>query len=1053
MKTLFRTTFLACLGLLFAADLAAQCTNVELYGSGTINTSGTVVTLQTCNFAGEYSAVSGAVAGQTLQFTYSLSGGFITVRSGSSTGPVVASGTSPLSFSNSYTGTLYAHWNTSSACGTNSTCSTTTVQCTSCTPPPPPANDECSGAIALTVGATCSFTQYTNTSATASAGAPAPGCSLYSGGDVWFSAVVPAGGRIIIDTDDAVITDGGMAIYSGNCGALTLIECDDDDSANGAMPFIDRSGLTPGSTIYIRFWEYNNDNNGTFSICVSEPAPPPANDNCAGAISLTVNPDFACGVTTAGTTVSATQSTETAPSCSASGVNDDVWYTFTATGAAHQVKITGATSTTAVAVYTGNCGTLTQISGACASTSSGTATLNLSGLTAGTTYRVRVYTTSSTVGASATFTICVGTPPPPPANDECSGAIALTVFSNMCGGATSGTTVTATQSISPITCGIFTSSSSLDVWYSFVATSSQHTVTVVGGTGFDATVDVRSGACNGSNIACADATTSGGTEVASLSSLTPGVTYYVRVYGWAGGTGTFTICITTPIPPCTAPGSPSASGITPTTANLTWGAAPGAINYQITWGTGASCPTGNTDILSGTSTALSGLIPNTTYRFCVRTETCGGGAASSYVSTTFTTAPLPNDACSGAQVVTCGSTISGSTVGATSDSGVGSCGVGGGGSPGSGVWYKLVGNGAQATVSLCGSPYDTKLHVYSGTCGSLTCLTSSDDFCGAQSQVVFNANVGTDYYILVSGFGSATGSYSMNISCLCGPAIGAPWTTTGVGGATGTAIDNVCENTLDVGSNGFSPSLSADKMNFIHQNLCGNQSVTVKVKNITNGGWAGIMFRESTAAGAKMVAIKTQLNTTVTRDARTATNGPRSSQQIPAFGHSWLRLVRNGNIFTGYQSHNGVTWQSAFTVTVAMTNCVEVGLFTQGINVNSVATASFSNISGIPTTIIPLVGTGGVQLDIAPLEFSLFPNPAQSEINVKMGEEFIGKEVTVQIMNQLGQTVMVRRLNEVQNPVENIRLDNFTEGVYFLTLRTEGQEALTKKFIVKGLRP
>ncbi len=48
---------------------------------------------------------------------------------------------------------------------------------------------------------------------------------------------------------------------------------------------------------------------------------------------------------------------------------------------------------------------------------------------------------------------------------------------------------------------------------------------------------------------------------------------------------------------------------------------------------------------------------------------------------------------------------------------------------------------------------------------------------------------------------------------------------------------------------------------------------------------------------------------------------------------------------------------------------------------------------------------------------------------------------------------MVRRLNEVQNPVENIRLDNFAEGVYFLSLRTEGQEVLTKKFIVKGLRP
>jgi hypothetical protein len=65
------------------------------------------------------------------------------------------------------------------------------------------------------------------------------------------------------------MTDSGMAIYSGTCGALTLIECDDDDSTNGAMSYINRTGLTPGSTVYIRFWEFSNDNNGTFGICAS----------------------------------------------------------------------------------------------------------------------------------------------------------------------------------------------------------------------------------------------------------------------------------------------------------------------------------------------------------------------------------------------------------------------------------------------------------------------------------------------------------------------------------------------------------------------------------------------------------------------------------------------------------------------------------------------------------------------------------------------------------------------------------------------------------------
>ena len=126
-----------------------------------------------------------------------------------------------------------------------------------------PANDNPCSATALTVGASCSFSTYTNAAATASAGVPAPGCASYSGGDVWFTALVPANGQVIIDMNTGVITDSGLALYTGTCGSLTLLSCDDDASSNGAMSYLAASGLTPGSTLFIRVWEYGNNNNGS----------------------------------------------------------------------------------------------------------------------------------------------------------------------------------------------------------------------------------------------------------------------------------------------------------------------------------------------------------------------------------------------------------------------------------------------------------------------------------------------------------------------------------------------------------------------------------------------------------------------------------------------------------------------------------------------------------------------------------------------------------------------------------------------------------------------
>ncbi len=128
--------------------------------------------------------------------------------------------------------------------------------------------------------------------------------------------------------------------------------------------------------------------------------------------------------------------------------------------------------------------------------------------------------------------------------------------------------------------------------------------------------------------------------------------------------------------------------------------------------------------------------------------------------------PVENDVCEDALPIACGETITGSTDGATVDSAPACSSV-----PitAPGVWYSFTDDSGLVTdytISLCDSDYDTKVSVYTGTCGDLVCETANDDSCGSQSEATFQGDGNTTYYILVNGFGGAIGNYSLNVACL-----------------------------------------------------------------------------------------------------------------------------------------------------------------------------------------------------------------------------------------------------------------------------------------------
>jgi hypothetical protein len=285
---------------------------------------------------------------------------------------------------------------------------------------------------------------------------------------------------------------------------------------------------------------------------------------------------------------------------------------------------------------------------------------------------------------------------------------------------------------------------------------------------------------------------------------TTGVTqrvWWVQDGFGTANSGTFTLAWTLTAPPaCPAPVSAAASSITTNSALANWTSGGGSGTFIVEYGPSATFTTPGTGATAGVNGTvitgavapqlISGLAPTTAYRYFVRQD-CGiDGFSVNSAAQTFTTlaAPPANDDCSSAIALTSctggAQTLAGTTLNSTVDAVYTDCGAGGSNTTERGVWYLYSGDNNAVTINTCSATgYDSRITVYSGSCGALVCQGANDDatctFSGLRSQVTFNANAGTDYYIFVHGYQdnpalSATGNFVLNWTCapLCLPVPG-----------------------------------------------------------------------------------------------------------------------------------------------------------------------------------------------------------------------------------------------------------------------------------------
>ncbi len=284
----------------------------------------------------------------------------------------------------------------------------------------------------------------------------------------------------------------------------------------------------------------NADNGATKAVA------PPANDDCANATSLTVNTNFLCTAVSTGTVAEATAST-TPNACpgSATNANNDVWFKFVAISNEHRIElqnITGSQTNLYHSVFdagtSGDCSALTASDAIFCSDPN---TSNLTALTVGNTYYIRVF--ANDAGShDTTFDICVGTTPAPPANDDCIDAVVASSFPfNVAVDASMATNNGGFVDVAG--CG---GAMNDGVWYEMVGDGSNVTVTVTP-TAWDAKIAVYTGSC-GTFTCIAESNTGGVSNVETETfTSTAGVTYYINIGHPSGASdfaeGTFNLQI------------------------------------------------------------------------------------------------------------------------------------------------------------------------------------------------------------------------------------------------------------------------------------------------------------------------------------------------------------------------------------------------------------------------------------------------------------------------------------------------------------------------------
>jgi len=382
------------------------------------------------------------------------------------------------------------------------------------------------------------------------------------------------------------------------------------------------------------------------------------------------------------------------------------------------------------------------------------------------------------------------------------------------------------------------------------------------------------------------------------------------------------------------------------------------------------------------------------------------------------------------------------------------CAANAGGVRSAGVWYSFtatVDGTANVTTDLpANAGGDTRVHIYSGTCATLTCIGGNDDVDGTNflSDASFPVSNGTTYFIAWDDRWSAAG-FDFDLTettCTATAAPGAATaptpadTATGVTiiGGAGVAFSWVEDATGDVAES-FTISIGLNAAGDDIGSLAG----------LNSGGTINFGAANNTVYFWKIDAVNCFGSTTSAIWSFTTTACTETA--VPACVTVFTPVDNEPTAQLGAGGSLTFTWDDVPTATSyeLFINGVSQGVRASGITFTgfTVSTAftwsvvpsnCFGAAIGCPTWNFTTSATLSIEDNEIAQPFKVYPNPTSGILNIKTSLDIDN----IAVFNLLGQRVANFNQNSISN--NSINLSELSQGLYIIKI-SAGDKAQTFK--------
>jgi hypothetical protein len=209
-----------------------------------------------------------------------------------------------------------------------------------------------------------------------------------------------------------------------------------------------------------------------------------------------------------------------------------------------------------------------------------------------------------------------------------------------------------------------------------------------------------------------------------------------------------------------------------------------------------------------------------------------------------------------------------------------------------------------------------------------------------------------------------------------------PWAGTDIGNPDIAGQSTYSSGTFTITVAASSISGTSDQFHFVYRPITGDVEIVARILSITaERRWAksGVMIRESLTAESRHAMMIGSAAAGYAFQRRAQTAGGTDSTAGPATAPpGWVRLVREGDLFTAYQSTDGVTWGLVGSDTIPMGDTVYVGLPMASRSRTVAATATLDSVNVIAASLPNLPPAISIT---APAANSQYTAPASIAIN------------------------------------------------------------------------